>query len=90
MYSFCASGPKFRVFFDKRYTGSKKVHHRRMCGWDKHQLCPCDENFVCEVSPLMIIALLTECSHERLHNTGKHQHHLLLFSTTGALVVVAV
>ena len=46
---------------------------------------PCDENFVCKVSPLMIIALLTE-----LHNTGKHQHHLLIFSTAGALVFVTV
>ena len=65
-------GPKFRVLHAKRYTGSKKVHHRRLCGWDKYQRRPCDENFVCKVSPLMNIALLTESSREMLHYTGKH------------------
>ena len=65
-------GRNFAFSLIKGTPVRKKVHHRRMCGWDKHQLCPGDENFVCEVSPLMIIALLTECSHERLLNTGKH------------------
>ena len=26
-------------FYAKKYTGSQKVHHCRMCGWDKYQLC---------------------------------------------------
>ena len=69
IYSFCANWSKWAK---KGTLLRKKVHHRRLCGWDKYQLSPCDENFVCKVSPLMINALLTECSHERLHNTGKH------------------
>ena len=35
---FGQNGPQFRVLYAQKYTGSKKVHHRRLCGWDKYQL----------------------------------------------------
>ena len=31
--------PKLRVFYNKKYTSSKKAHHRRLCGWDEYELC---------------------------------------------------
>ena len=30
---------KICIFYAKKYTSSKKVHHRRLCGCDLYQLC---------------------------------------------------
>ena len=30
---------KICVLYAKNYNGSKKEPHRRLCGWDKYQLC---------------------------------------------------
>ena len=33
------NGPKFRVVYAKKYTGSTKVHHHWFCDWNLYQLC---------------------------------------------------